>query len=194
MPPASAEIRLPAWLAQTPLPIAPVSDATCMRLAITAARENVARRSGGPFGAAIRLDSTGEIIAVGVNLAMARFTPTAMISPVESSRIAAPNGPPERRATFSRAAVMARRMQVASETGAIGSGVWANQAGSRISADAGGISTPPGGRKWAFDQDESPLTNRIKPVDSAVTFPSREARANVTLLMDADYEWLLATH
>lgn len=75
MPPASAEIRLPAWLAETPLPIAPVSDATCMRLAITAARENVARRSGGPFGAAIRLDSTGEIIAVGVNLAMASGNP-----------------------------------------------------------------------------------------------------------------------
>jgi hypothetical protein len=83
-----------------------------------------------------------------------------------------------------------------SETGAIGSGVMAtSQAGSRISADAGGIST----RLPALENGRSiktnpPLTNRIKPVDSAVTFPSRDARANVTLLMDAEYEWLLATH
>lgn len=71
----SAEIRLPDWLATMALPPAPVSDEACMRLAIAAARENVARRSGGPFGAVIRLDSTGEIIAVGVNLAMASGNP-----------------------------------------------------------------------------------------------------------------------
>lgn len=65
----SAEIRLPGWLAAMPLPPAPASDEACMRFAIAAARENVARQSGGPFGACIRLDATGEIIAVGVNLA-----------------------------------------------------------------------------------------------------------------------------
>jgi tRNA(Arg) A34 adenosine deaminase TadA len=71
----TAEIRLPGWLVDTPPPPAPASDKACMRLAIAAARENVARRSGGPFGAVIRLDATGEIIAVGVNLAMASGNP-----------------------------------------------------------------------------------------------------------------------
>lgn len=71
----SAEIRLPDWLAAMPLPPAPASDEACMRFAIAAARENVARSSGGPFGACIRLDSTGEVIAVGANLAMASGNP-----------------------------------------------------------------------------------------------------------------------
>ena len=71
----SAEIRLPDWLATMALPPAPVSDEACMRLAIAAERENVARRSGGPYGAVIRLDSTGEIFALGVNLAMASGNP-----------------------------------------------------------------------------------------------------------------------
>ena len=46
-----------------------------MRFAIAISRENVARLSGGPFGAAIRLDATGEVIGVGVNLAMASGNP-----------------------------------------------------------------------------------------------------------------------
>lgn len=71
----TAEIRLPGWLAEMPMPPAPASDEACMRLAIAAARENVARGSGGPFGAAIRLDATGEVIAVGVNLALASGNP-----------------------------------------------------------------------------------------------------------------------
>ena len=75
MAPVSAEIRLPDWLAAKALPAAPVSDEACMRLAIAAAGENVARRSGGPFGAVIRLDATGEIVGVGVNLAMASGNP-----------------------------------------------------------------------------------------------------------------------
>ncbi len=75
MPSAISEIRLPDWLAARPLPAAPVADEACMRLAISAASENVARGSGGPFGAVIRRDSTGEIIAVGVNLAMTSGNP-----------------------------------------------------------------------------------------------------------------------
>ena len=63
-----AEIRLPEWLAALPLPAAPVSDVACIRFAINAARENVARGTGGPFGAVIRADSTGEIVSVGVNV------------------------------------------------------------------------------------------------------------------------------
>jgi tRNA(Arg) A34 adenosine deaminase TadA len=68
-------IRLPAWLVAMSPPPAPASDEACMRFAIAISRENVARRSGGPFGAAIRLDATGEIIGVGVNLAMASGNP-----------------------------------------------------------------------------------------------------------------------
>ncbi len=63
-----AEFRLPDWLAGLPLPVAPASDAACMRFAIAVAGENVARASGGPFGAVVRADSTGEIVSVGVNL------------------------------------------------------------------------------------------------------------------------------
>ena len=68
-------IRLPAWLVAMSPPPAPASDEACMRFAIAISRENVARRSGGPFGAAIRLDATGEVIGVGVNLAMASGNP-----------------------------------------------------------------------------------------------------------------------
>lgn len=75
MPSAVSEIRLPDWLAGLALPAAPVADEACMRLAIAAASKNVALGSGGPFGAVIRNDSTGEIIAVGVNLAMTSGNP-----------------------------------------------------------------------------------------------------------------------
>jgi tRNA(Arg) A34 adenosine deaminase TadA len=64
-----AEIVLPEWLARWPLPSAPVSDEAAMLLAVQLSRENVARRGGGPFGAVIRIDASGEIAAVGVNLA-----------------------------------------------------------------------------------------------------------------------------
>jgi tRNA(Arg) A34 adenosine deaminase TadA len=69
-----AEIRLPDWLAAWPLPAAPVSDADAMQLAVAIAGENVAWRSGGPFGACVR-DDSGAIIGVGVNLAMASGNP-----------------------------------------------------------------------------------------------------------------------
>lgn len=71
----AAEIRLPDWLAAWPLPAAPVSDEGAMRLAVAIAGQNVARGSGGPFGACVRDDSSGEIIGVGVNLAMASGNP-----------------------------------------------------------------------------------------------------------------------
>jgi tRNA(Arg) A34 adenosine deaminase TadA len=64
----AAEIRLPGWLIAMPLPATPASDQDCMRLAIAAARENVARGHGGPFGAVVRADASGEVAGVGVNL------------------------------------------------------------------------------------------------------------------------------
>ncbi|MBR9989450.1 MAG: nucleoside deaminase [Gemmatimonadetes bacterium] len=42
-------------------------DETRMRVALTCARENVLRDTGGPFGAAI-FDTGGSLVAVGVNL------------------------------------------------------------------------------------------------------------------------------
>jgi tRNA(Arg) A34 adenosine deaminase TadA len=46
-----------------------------MALAVAIARENVARGAGGPFGACVRAEPTGEIFAVGVNLATASGNP-----------------------------------------------------------------------------------------------------------------------
>jgi len=43
------------------------ADEDRMRLAITLARENVTRGTGGPFGAAIFVEETGELVAVGMN-------------------------------------------------------------------------------------------------------------------------------
>jgi tRNA(Arg) A34 adenosine deaminase TadA len=65
--PTSAEILLPDWIASMAAPSTPASDEACMQLAIHLARENVARRTGGPFGAVIR-SSAGEVVATGVNL------------------------------------------------------------------------------------------------------------------------------
>ena len=39
-----------------------------MAVALTCARENVLRRTGGPFGAAVFESDTGRLVAVGVNL------------------------------------------------------------------------------------------------------------------------------
>jgi tRNA(Arg) A34 adenosine deaminase TadA len=71
----STEIRLPAWAEQLPLPSAPASDETCIALAIELARKNVARRSGGPFGAVVRSEASGEIASVGINLAIPTGNP-----------------------------------------------------------------------------------------------------------------------
>lgn len=93
---SAVEIRLPDWLAALALPPAPASDEACMRLAIALAAENVARGTGGPFGACIRNDASGEIIGVGVNLAMTSGNPmlhaeTAAIC-LAGARLAGPGG------------------------------------------------------------------------------------------------------
>jgi len=43
------------------------SDHERMRLAIAVSRENVVRRTGGPFGAAVFERDTGRVVAVGMN-------------------------------------------------------------------------------------------------------------------------------
>jgi len=61
--------QLPCWVAdcfeQTPPRLASREDR--MRLVINAARENVQKETGGPFGAGV-FDDKGELIALGVNL------------------------------------------------------------------------------------------------------------------------------
>lgn len=69
------EIRLPDWAASVVPPPPPASDEDCIRLAITLAAENVAHGTGGPFGACIRADASGEVISAGVNLAVASCNP-----------------------------------------------------------------------------------------------------------------------
>src|SRR5512136_2697387 len=61
-------IGLPEWMAGLVSEADTfVSDEDKMRLAIALARENVLRRTGGPFGAAVFEQATGRIVGVGVN-------------------------------------------------------------------------------------------------------------------------------
>jgi tRNA(Arg) A34 adenosine deaminase TadA len=64
----AARIDLPSWIEdvvdwERRYP----NDVERMRLAITLSRENVQRRTGGPFGAAIFQRDTGALVSVGVN-------------------------------------------------------------------------------------------------------------------------------
>jgi tRNA(Arg) A34 adenosine deaminase TadA len=62
-------IALPAWIDEViDLDARYASDEERMGVALACARENVLRRTGGPFGAAIFEAETGRLVAVGVNL------------------------------------------------------------------------------------------------------------------------------
>ena len=61
-------IDLPAWAVEWERTIRQFgSDEARMRVAIELARENVARETGGPFGAALFETESGRLVAVGVN-------------------------------------------------------------------------------------------------------------------------------
>jgi len=68
--PASAEVRvsLPAWAGELAArrEFYPSADER-MRLAVELSRENVVRKTGGPFGAAVFERDSGRLVAVGVN-------------------------------------------------------------------------------------------------------------------------------
>src|SRR3954453_15033220 len=67
-PPHALHIALPDWIAAVVDWDRPFrTDEEKMRLAIALSRENVARGTGGPFGAAITERDTGRLAAVGVN-------------------------------------------------------------------------------------------------------------------------------
>ena len=61
-------IDLPDWVAEVASRQSSYrTDAERMTLAIELARENVMRESGGPFGAVVFNDATGEVISAAVN-------------------------------------------------------------------------------------------------------------------------------
>lgn len=61
-------IEYPAWVSDVvDWDSRPASDEDRMRIAIQVSRENVARKTGGPFGAAIFERATGRLVAVGMN-------------------------------------------------------------------------------------------------------------------------------
>jgi tRNA(Arg) A34 adenosine deaminase TadA len=62
------EIDLPAWASEICASERTfASDESRMNLAIELARDNVARKAGGPFGAAIFDSATGELVGAGMN-------------------------------------------------------------------------------------------------------------------------------
>jgi len=61
-------IELPAWLAdRLARPVIVLDPTDRMRFAVELAAENVARATGGPFGAAVFETSTGRLVGAGVN-------------------------------------------------------------------------------------------------------------------------------
>ena len=68
MHPSKIEIAYPSWVDQiVDWKTSYASDEDRMRLAVEMSRENVARGTGGPFGAAIFERNTGKLVAVGMN-------------------------------------------------------------------------------------------------------------------------------
>ncbi len=63
------EISLPAWLEHRLESLPRLPDRTArMRLAVALAAENVARGTGGPFGALVADPRTGQVLSLGVNV------------------------------------------------------------------------------------------------------------------------------
>jgi tRNA(Arg) A34 adenosine deaminase TadA len=66
--PDAVTVRLPAWVKDfVPASAVYPADEDRMRLAIALSRENVVRKTGGPFGAAVFEEDTGRLVSVGVN-------------------------------------------------------------------------------------------------------------------------------
>ena len=102
-PPWTLSLSLPAWVEQVVRPGDILVDREArMRLAIRLASENVARGTGGPFGAAVVERDTGRVVSVGVNIvvaahcSLAHAEATAMALAQQSARshdLAAPGLP-----------------------------------------------------------------------------------------------------
>ena len=70
MLPTSLHLRLPAWVAEQPLPTTLPTLEDRMRLVLGLAARNVAERTGGPFAAAVVEHGTGLLVSVGVNVVL----------------------------------------------------------------------------------------------------------------------------
>lgn len=68
MVPTSLQLRLPAWVAEEPLPATLPSPEDRMRMVLHLAARNVRERTGGPFAAAVLERETGQLVSVGVNV------------------------------------------------------------------------------------------------------------------------------
>jgi len=65
---AQVHLTLPAWIHEAVDPHAVcVDDEAKVALAIELSRLNIARASGGPFGAAVFDETTGRLVGIGVN-------------------------------------------------------------------------------------------------------------------------------
>ena len=73
-------LRLPQWLSDklshTPIPILPTAEAR-MAFAIDLLREQIERRTGGPFAALVVELESGRLVAAGVNLVTESLDPSA---------------------------------------------------------------------------------------------------------------------
>lgn len=65
----SIQIHLPGWVNEFVASLPPALDSPeeRMRVAISLSEQNVARDSGGPFGALVVASESGRVLAVGVN-------------------------------------------------------------------------------------------------------------------------------
>lgn len=65
---SAPRIELPAWAVEYAAGVGPCpGDPERMAVAVELARRNVLENSGGPFGAALFAEASGELVAVGVN-------------------------------------------------------------------------------------------------------------------------------
>jgi len=67
--PSALNFEMPDWLLAYARSVEPMtSHDACMNFVIEAARQNIERRTGGPFAAAIFESASGALVSLGVNL------------------------------------------------------------------------------------------------------------------------------
>lgn len=98
-PTSAVQVTLPDWIDDVVDWERPyVTDEEKMRLAIALSRENVARDTGGPFGAAVFEEASGRLVSVGVN-SVVRLNNSTLHAEMVAFQLAQ-----ARRGTFSLAA------------------------------------------------------------------------------------------
>ena len=95
---SQCSFELPAWvepfLVEWQQPLSSIEAR--MRLAVALSKESVLKKTGGPFGAVVVHEETGELVSVGINLvttaglSIARHIPTKEIKTFVRQRIGCP--------------------------------------------------------------------------------------------------------